>query len=193
LVISNTLTTLSTFLPNPALCKAPARALGIDIAARWPHPHAGSRIYLSRENQSNYFARGVENEAEVRTTLRDLGFTILEPANMLFRDQVDAINGASTIVGPHGSGFGNLIFARPGTLVIDLMPRDWVGFFGVVGGPERWVLNVTTAFDLDYTVLLCLSRVFQHLPETDMSGLQKRGIAATVDLDLLRNLVQAPI
>ncbi len=153
MLIANTLMTLNTFLPNPDLCKMPAKAIGVDITARWTRQNAGSRIYLSRENQANHFPRGVENEHEVRTALSAMGFAILEPANMSFRDQVAAINNASLIVGVHGSGFGNLIFARPGTAVIDLMPQDWVGFFGVVGGPERWVFNVTTAFDLDYTVL----------------------------------------
>jgi capsular polysaccharide biosynthesis protein len=188
-LIANTLTTLNTFLPNPDLCKLPAKATEVDIATRWKSRDVGSRIYLSRENQNNYFARSVENEEELRTELRALGFAILEPANMRFGDQVHAINNASMIVGAHGSGFGNLIFARPGTHVIDLMPRDWVGFFGQIGGPERWLFNVTTAFDLDYTVLLCRSRVFQHLPDSDTSGLQKRGIAATVDLDLLRRVI----
>jgi capsular polysaccharide biosynthesis protein len=189
MLIANTLMTLNTFLPNPDLCKIPAKAMGIDITAPWTCPNASSRIYLSRENQTNHFPRGVENEDEVRIALRAMGFAILEPANMSFRDQVAAINNASVIVGVHGSGFGNLIFARPGTVVIDLMPQDWVGFFGAIGGPERWVFNVTTAFDLDYTVILCRSHIFQHLPESDTSGSQKRGIAATVDVDLLRHTI----
>jgi capsular polysaccharide biosynthesis protein len=184
-LVSDTLTTLSTFLPNPALCRIPANALGVDVFTRWTSRDSGGRIYLSRENQNNYFARHVENEQEVRLALRAMGFSILEPANMPFHEQVKAVNNASIIVGAHGSGFGNLIFARPGTVVIDLMPQDWIGFFGTIGGPERWVLNATTALDLDYTVILCRSRVFQHLPDSDTSGLQKRGIVATVDLDLL--------
>lgn len=188
-LVSDTLTTLNTFLPNPELSKSPAKTLGVDIATRWTSRDAGARIYLSRENQNNYFARSVENEEELRTELSALGFAILEPANMRFGDQVHAINNASMIVGAHGSGFGNLIFARAGTAVIDLMPGDWVSFFGAIGGPERWVFNVTTAFDLDYTVLLCRSRIFQQLPESDMSGWPKRGIAATVDLDLLRRVI----
>jgi capsular polysaccharide biosynthesis protein len=190
MLIANTLMTLNTFLPNPDLCKIPAKAMGIDITTRWTCPDAGSRIYLSRENQANHFPRGVENEHDVRIALSGMGFAILEPANMSFSDQVAAINNASVIVGVHGSGFGNLIFARPGTVVIDLMPQDWVGFFGAIGGPERWVFNVTTAFDLDYTVILCRSHIFQHLPESDTSGAQKRGITATVDVDLLRHIIR---
>lgn len=189
MLIANTLMTLNTFLPNPDLCKIPAKAMGIEITRRWTFPSAGSRVYLSRENQANHFPRGVENEHDVRIALRAMGFAILEPANMSFRDQVAAINNASVIVGVHGSGFGNLIFARPGTVVIDLMPQDWVGFFGAIGGPERWVFNVTTAFDLDYAVILCRSHIFQHLPESDTSGAQKRGITATVDVDLLRHII----
>jgi capsular polysaccharide biosynthesis protein len=189
-LISETLAGLNTRLPNPALCRIPAKSLGLDVATRWGSPDMGSRIYLSRENQSNYSARCVENEQEVRATLRDRGFVILEPGNMAFRDQVTAINNASVIVGAHGSGFGNLLFARPGTTVIDLMPQDWIGFFaGKVGRPERWVFNVTAALDLDYTVILCRSRVYQHLPESDTSGLQKRGISAAVDLGLLRGII----
>ena len=183
--------TLNTFLPNPGLCRLPAKVLGVDIATKWPNRSAGSRIYLSRENQNNYFSRSIENEDHLRAALRALGFTILEPANIPFRDQVQAINNASMIVGAHGSGFGNLIFARAGTTVIDLMRQDWVGFFGAIGGPERWLFNVTTAFELDYTVLLCNSRISQHLPESDTSGLQKRGIAATVDIDLLRQVISS--
>ena len=34
ILISDTLTTLNTFLPNPELCMAPAKALGVDITTR---------------------------------------------------------------------------------------------------------------------------------------------------------------
>jgi capsular polysaccharide biosynthesis protein len=111
-LISDTRISLNTFLPNPEFCKLPAKVLGVDTTTRWTSRDAGSRIYLSRENQNNLFPRGVENEEELRSALRALGFITIEPANMAFHDLVHAINSASLILGAHGSGFGNLIFAR---------------------------------------------------------------------------------
>lgn len=177
LLVPDTLLTLNTFMPNPGLCGLPAKAMGVGIATPWKSRDASARIYLSREGQPNQSDRDIENEEDVRAVLRTLGFTVLEPANMTFKDQVNAINGASVIVGVHGSGFANLMFARPGTLVIDLMPQDWIGFWGAVGSPERWLLNVTTAFSLDYTILLCRSQLIG------------RGMMATVDLGLLRQVI----
>jgi capsular polysaccharide biosynthesis protein len=188
--IVSTMTTYNTFFPNPVLTQSPAKALGLDVSNRWENHTKGSRIYLSRANQNNYFNRSVENEDEVRATLAAMGFQIIEPSNLSFRDQISAIESASVIVGPHGSGFGNLMFARRNTAVIDLMPDDWVEFFDKNGTPERWLLNITNVFGLDYTVMLCRSSVFQALPEDDTSGLQKRGIKASVDTQALRRTIE---
>jgi capsular polysaccharide biosynthesis protein len=196
LLVPDTLTTFNTFTPNPGLCALPATAAGIGSATPWRSRDSGARIYLSRERQPNLSNRDVENEEDVRAVLRNLGFTILEPANMAFKDQVNAINGASVIVGVHGSGFANLMFARPGTLVIDLMPQDLVGYWGPHGGAERWLLNVTTAFSLDYTILLCRSQLMKgsetkHIfaGSTNVTVDIGRRMRATVDLDLLRRVI----
>jgi capsular polysaccharide biosynthesis protein len=172
--IVSTMMTYNTFFPNPALTQGLEKALGLSQDTSWKSPMKG--VYLSRANQNNYFKRIVENETEVRALLETMNFRVIEPSNLSFREQLAAIKSASLIVGPHGSGFGNLMFARRGTSVIDLMPDDWIGFFDKSGTAERWLMNVTTAFALDYTVLLCRSQIFQALPETDTCGLQKRGL-----------------
>lgn len=188
--IVSTMMTYNTFFPNPVLMQSLAKALGLDISNRWEKHSKGARIYLSRANQNNYFNRSVENEDEVRATLAAMDFRIIEPSKLSFRDQISAIESASVIVGPHGSGFGNLMFARRDTAVIDLMPDDWVEFFDKNGTAERWLLNVTNLFGLDYTVMLCRSSIFQALPEDDTSGLQKRGIKSSVNAQALRRTIE---
>jgi hypothetical protein len=186
----------NTYTPSPGLCALPPNAAGVSGARPWKSRDAGARIYLSRDGQPTHSNRDAENEDDVRAVLRTLGFTILEPANMAFKDQVNAINGASVIVGMHGSGFANLMFARPGTLVIDLTPQDLVGYWGQSGWSERWLLNVTTAFSIDYTVLLCRSHLMprsgpKHFLSigTEVTVDLGRRMKATVDLDLLRQVI----
>ena len=37
-----------------------------------------------------------------------------------FREQVDLFHNAGCIVGLHGGGFGNIVFCKPGTKIIEL-------------------------------------------------------------------------
>jgi len=188
-IVANTLTTHNTFRPVPAFTSLPARLLGCD-ATPWPDHRAGRRVWLSRRNQMNYSDRRLANEDAVLTLVERFGFTVLEPSNLSFREQVAIFAEASIIAGPHGSGFANLMFARPGTAVVDLMPADWIGYWGNVRDAERWLVNVTSLFRLDYNLILNRSRVFQSLPDSDTSGLQKRGIEATVDIRTLTEVIE---
>jgi hypothetical protein len=129
------------------------------------------------------------NEGELQAFLAARGFEILEPGNMPFAEQVRAFAEAEVIVGAHGSGFGNLIFARPGTVVIDLMPSDWPGYWNIDPPAERWLLNLTSAMDLAYELVLCRSRLVRMLDDGDTSGRQKFGMETDVDLPLLAQVI----
>jgi capsular polysaccharide biosynthesis protein len=48
------------------------------------------------------------------------GFRILHAERMPLIDQVEAFRRASFVIGPHGAGLMNLIFAPPGTRVLEL-------------------------------------------------------------------------
>ncbi|BDG71762.1 class I SAM-dependent methyltransferase [Roseomonas fluvialis] len=185
IVIPSSIRSWTSFRPDPARC----RSLRDHLLARVEPGAMRRRIYLSRANQTSYSQRTIVNEAELAAMLAERGFESLEPGNMPFPDQVRAFAEAQVIVGAHGSAFGNLVFARPGATVIDLMPADWIGYWAADPPPERWLLNVTSAMGLAYELVMCRSRMERVLPEDDTSGLQKMGMESEVDLGLLRQVL----
>lgn len=185
-VLLSAMATHTTFNPNPTLCRSAAlTAIGLVR----PPCRAQRFIYLSRARQISYSQRALTNEGELQAFLAARGFEILEPGNMPFAEQVRAFAEAEVIVGAHGSGFGNLIFARPGTVVIDLMPSDWPGYWNIDPPAERWLLNLTSAMDLAYELVLCRSRLVRMLDDGDTSGRQKFGMETDVDLPLLAQVL----
>jgi capsular polysaccharide biosynthesis protein len=76
-------------------------------------------IYVSRRDSAK---RPLSNEAEVEQALASLGFSIVTLTGLTFDDQVRLFRGARLIVSPHGAGLANVIFCRPGTRVMELMP-----------------------------------------------------------------------
>jgi capsular polysaccharide biosynthesis protein len=114
------------------------------------------RIFVKRSLSGNLSSRTISNEEDVTRALKLVGFEVVEPATMSLHEQAEAFRGADVIVSPHGSTFANLIFCRPGTKVLDLMPDSWVG---VRGDSLRdvWVARLCAARALHYSVLLCPS------------------------------------
>lgn len=45
--------------------------------------------------------------------------------NSTLLDTQDVVEAASAVVGMYGSGLGNLLFARPGTVAVQLFPYGW--------------------------------------------------------------------
>jgi capsular polysaccharide biosynthesis protein len=176
-VVLSSLQALTTFYPSAALC-----SLLRDRFQR-KGSSASRKIYLSRANQTTYSNRNLTNEGTIQKALRAKGFEIVEPGNMPFADQVSAFTEARIIVGAHGSALANLIFAQKGAAVVDLMPADWVGYWGDYPTAERWLLNVTTAMGLDYHLVVCPSKKTRILPDGDTSGLQPWKIESTIEME----------
>ena len=80
-----------------------------------------TRIYVSRADAT---VRRLVNEAEVVATLQPLGFEVLTLTGMPVAEQIARFAEAEIIVGPHGSGLTNLLFAARRAVVIELMPHD---------------------------------------------------------------------
>lgn len=74
----------------------------------------GDRIYVSRKRCSS---RYVVNEDELLEELDDYGFDSYVLEDLSFREQVDLFSGAEIVIGPHGAGFTNTIFADNFTLL----------------------------------------------------------------------------
>jgi hypothetical protein len=78
------------------------------------------RLYVSR---AGAMWRSVINEQEVMARLSPLGFvkTTLEGLSVL--QQVALFAQAECVIAPHGAALANLVFAPPGTKVIEFLPR----------------------------------------------------------------------
>lgn len=149
-LISSTMTTLNSFRPHPAL----SRLLTLLSEDSRIKKTKSRKIYLSRGNQVVYSKRSISNETELIGFLAKKDFDILEPANLSFADQIAAFRGADVIVSPHGSSLANIAMAKAGTVLIDLMPYDWIGLWPDNADAGRWGLHLTTLFRLHYILLL---------------------------------------
>ena len=81
------------------------------------------RLYVSR---SDARARRVLNEDAVMSILEPLGFRRVVLTGTSVADQALLFSHAEVIVGPHGSGFTNMVFSRPGTLMIELFEPGYM-------------------------------------------------------------------
>ena len=155
-IVSNALTTFSTFFPNPGTIERYRQSL-----TSLPKPPAAEHrrlVYLNRLPGTTHSGRTITNENELQKMLVRRGFHVVDPATLAFAEQVQLFTQADVIVGAHGSAFANLIWCRPGARVVDLMPDDWVNFWGSDAGvTEYWVARICALMDLQYSVVLCES------------------------------------
>lgn len=84
-------------------------------------PQPKRKLYVSRQDAS---CRRVLNEAELLPLLQANGFEVLSLENMTFVEQIQCFSDAAVIMGPHGAGLTNLLFAAKQTRIIELLPDD---------------------------------------------------------------------
>ena len=80
------------------------------------------RIYISRSRSRN---RPLGRENDLERALEERGFQICYLETLSFEEQFAAIRGADLVVAPHGAGLANLVAARPGLHVLELLSRNW--------------------------------------------------------------------
>ena len=94
---------------------------GIDWArsrAPRPGPQDRPRVYISRATAAR---RRLLNEDEILPILLRHGFDILQAEGMGVAEQARRFGAARTIMGLHGAGLSNMIFAAPGAEVIEFI------------------------------------------------------------------------
>ncbi|WP_110208503.1 glycosyltransferase family 61 protein [Nocardioides daejeonensis] len=79
------------------------------------------RIYVTRGASANN--RTVLNDDEVVALLREHGFVAVDPGTLSVREQIRTFATAEAIVATHGAALANLVFASPGSTVIELFPE----------------------------------------------------------------------
>ena len=92
-----------------------------------PGSDGGRRLFVVRNRAS---IRRLLNQDEVASVLQArLGFEAVDPSALTLDQQVQAFRGASVIVGPHGAGLANAVFAARPRLLVELCPAQPPPFY----------------------------------------------------------------
>ena len=101
---------------------------------------AAEKVYISRKKSR----RPLTNEMEIEMMLAKEGFKIVNLEDMSFSEQLHTIRTARVIVAPHGAGLANIVVARPGTKIVEIMTQGWANScYG----------HLAASLDLDYSCI----------------------------------------
>lgn len=127
------------------------------------------RVYVARGDATH---RRIVNEGEVIALLAIFGFAMVTPGQMSFAEQVATFRAARCILGTHGAGLTNLLWASEGASIIEFMPE---GFFDV---GYRFLAPIAGH---RHAAIVCRARPSERgLPYADIE----------VDIDLLRDALR---
>src|SRR3954470_24223183 len=153
-----------------------ARAFLNELFAVVPPPSTPRRIFITRGTGD---ARGVVNHHEISAALAARGFTELSMEGRTRDEQTALFAGADVVVGVHGAALANLVFARPGTHVIELVGANTLNW---VYSPLSW------AAGLEHDILVGV----EPTPSPAFWTWQ-RDADQVVDVERLRQLVDAAL
>jgi len=80
------------------------------------------RVYISRST-----TRKIINEDEVYGVLKKSGFEFVRCEKLSFDEQVNIFSDAEVIIGPHGAGMTNALFAKDGAKVLEIRNKTYHG------------------------------------------------------------------
>lgn len=136
-------------LVSPAACRwLRSRAVGAVPGGE----DAPDRLFVSREDTDR---RRLRNREPVLERLEKHGFRRVVPSELSFSKQVSLFAGADVVVGPHGAGLSNLLFAEDAALIELFGAKVKPTFFLLAesrGDRYGWVRGGGKAPEDDYTV-----------------------------------------
>lgn len=108
----------------PVTAESAAR-LGAVVRSQYGQspPRGGELMFFTRGNAKQ---RQLLNAAPLEAIAASRGFARFTAVSSNHADQVQRFGNADVIVAVHGAGLTNLLFARPGTTVIELFPENCV-------------------------------------------------------------------
>lgn len=133
-----------------------------------------NRIYISRGDATRN--RPVYGESQLLEMLQRFGFESYHLSALTVEAQALLFNSASIVVGSHGGGLSNLVYCRPGTIVLELFPDQYV---------RHLFYDVANKSGLDYHYLTFPS------DGTANSSVRGQQLGLKVDVDVVRKKVQS--
>lgn len=82
-----------------------------------------SKIYITRKDMDS---RQILNNNDIIPYLKSQGFRIVCPTDYSYHEQIRLFQNADMIVATHGAALTNLIFAKAGSHIIEIAPRDYM-------------------------------------------------------------------
>ena len=86
-------------------------------------PRFAPRVFISRRDAS---MRRLLNEPAVEAVLREFGFQTYALSDLSFAEKVNLFSRAEALIGTVGAGMANLVFAAPGTPLLEFHPATFV-------------------------------------------------------------------
>lgn len=117
-------------LPTPS-CLRHFRELLLDRLQIDNRSASSRKIFITRRKTGT---RTLSNEAELEAFLSEHQFETHAMEDYSLAEQAQLIREAATVVAMHGAGLANLLFARPGTSVVEIVPA---GRYNATCYPEK--------------------------------------------------------
>ncbi|UJF32104.1 glycosyltransferase family 61 protein [Paenibacillus hexagrammi] len=130
---------------------------------------AYERIYISRTHASR---RRITNEDALIRLLQKYGFRCIYPEQLSQAEQAHIFHSAKVIVSPHGAALTNLVFAKPGTTLLELFSPKYVREY-------YWIIS--SYMKLNYYYLIG-DRDLTHRPEKELAEDMKIDVTSVKEL-----------
>jgi len=82
-----------------------------------------NKIFLDR-SKSKYNHCQINNLNDIKNLVLRKNFKLCKPENLSFKKQINLFKSSSVVIGAHGAAFSNIIFCKPGTKIIEIIPAD---------------------------------------------------------------------
>ena len=103
------------------------------------------KIYINRTDANIKKGRYLSNENELIFKLKKKGFKSIRLSDYSFFQQALIFNNAKSIIGLHGAGLANILFAKKNTKIIELTNYQWPNLYQ----------KLSKCLNLNYKKILC--------------------------------------
>ena len=103
--------------------------------------NSNEKIFIDR-SESQFKHCQFQNNNEIINFLNTKGFKSYKVGQLDFFEQIYLFNNAKIIIGPHGAAFSNIIFCKPKTIIIEILPETH---------PNKKCVRLSKILDLNHT------------------------------------------